>query len=173
MRVQVPPDLLTIGLTTDGSKVLAAAFSALTRTVRVQVPLGSLMGLVLRSYSACGVAWSARHFGIVEDAGSNPATLTIEVWGSWSARLLRRQKNAGSSPATSTPPYGPRAQRSGGWQGRPGCANGRATRLKLGRMGVRFPRWASEREEKRLGRQRQTIGIQTLECCGFKSHLSH
>src|SRR5262249_10802961 len=77
--------------------------------------------------SACGAAWSARHPGMVENAGSNPAALTNEVWGSWSARLLRRQENAGSSPATSTWPRRIARPTIRSGASRPGSSNSRAT----------------------------------------------
>ena len=39
------------------------------------IPTAPMVGFRI-GFSACGVAWSARHPGMVENAGSNPATLT-------------------------------------------------------------------------------------------------
>ena len=53
----------------------------------------------------------------------------------------------------------------------PRCANGRAARLKPGRVQVRILLWARTGHGS-VGNWQTTL-FQTQRCCGFESHLSH
>ncbi len=98
---------------------VAEAYRLAKAEVRVRLPLGTLE----MTLTGCGKVWLIRPVRNRENAGSNPATLTLALictrtyrgWMSWFIRLPVKEEIAGSIPAPGAP-KSKEGQANGRWQ---------------------------------------------------------